>query len=62
MDLVIFEDRKDIQKRSVYNMEFTIIFARISAQSVEEKAIQNAALTAQDLAHLSPLLQVAVWR
>jgi hypothetical protein len=32
VDLAIFEDKKGVQKRSVYNMEFIIIFARISAQ------------------------------
>jgi hypothetical protein len=39
MDLVIIERKKDVQKRSDFNVKINIIFARISVQSVDKKAI-----------------------
>jgi hypothetical protein len=55
--LIIFESSKDIQRKSIYNMEIVTIFAKISAQLVEKKAIQNVALIVQDLAHRYILFQ-----
>jgi hypothetical protein len=37
--LVVIEREKDVQKRSDFNVKIDIIFARISVQSVDKKAI-----------------------
>jgi hypothetical protein len=44
--LVVIKNKKDVQKRSNFDIEIIIIFAIISTQSVKEKVIPNAALIA----------------
>jgi hypothetical protein len=39
VDLIVIKRKKDVPKRSDFNIKIDIIFVRISVQSVDKKAI-----------------------